>query len=658
MNVASIDLDAEDTALGALPRMRRAAFYARRLRVLWVATGVLALLLLAAARFAPNAVFRVVLINNGAALLLLALGLQSAHCIARWRVRAGDGHVAARTDAEPEQRRPWLWRVRTRALKMLRLARGLLDRPGAQAAWMAILCLLVLTSIRSAWRLDLSAVPPGIEASVGAGAALMIAFAVLVLERYCAGRSSSEWPEHAALAQLARLVLLVLLPTALCLFLSNGERLWPARVLVLMGAVPFAVATELLLKAVLSPFAPQSERREPGLLADSVLAGLLRWPLRPLQTLQDELQQRFGIDLRQNWAFAFMRRAVLPVLAFIAALGWALTSIREIAIDGRGIYERFGKPVAVWQPGLHVGLPWPFGRVRALENGVVRELAVTTAADLDKRPALDEGPSDADGPAPDAANRLWDGSHTAEKSQVIASRSGDRQSFHIVNMDVRLIYRVGLSDQAALAATYASTDREALLRSTAAQILVRKFASRTLDEVLGEQRVELGKEISAEIQSALNGAGSDAASGVEILSVIVESIHPPAGAANAYHSVQAAQIRAQALIARERGRAAEQIHLARTKASMGEDKAQAQARETHAGAQAAQLRYAAEKSAYRAAGKAFAFEHYLSQLTQGVSGGRLIVIDHRIGAGGYAPTIDLRSYTAPIDASPARSGEP
>ena len=115
---------------------------------------------------------------------------------------------------------------------------------------------------------------------------------------------------------------------------------------------------------------------EPRLLADSAVAGLIRWHPHPLQTLQDDVQHRFGVDLRQAWALAFIRRAVLPVLAVIVLVGWLLSGLREIPIDGRGIYERFGKPVTVLGPGLHAGLPWPLGRVVPVENGVVHALAI------------------------------------------------------------------------------------------------------------------------------------------------------------------------------------------------------------------------------------------------------------------------------------------
>src|SRR5471032_2910770 len=263
-----------------------------------------------------------------------------------------------------------------------------------------------------------------------------------------------------------------------------------------------------------------------------------------------------------------MRRAFFPVLAVVAIVGWSLTGIHEIALQGRGIYERFGKPVEVFGPGLHAGLPWPLGRVLNVENGVVHELAasVRETANTDAAPA--------EGPAPLIANRLWDASHVNDKAQVIASSSGDKQSFQIVNMDVRFVYRIGLTDQAALAATYNSADVPTLIRSTASRILVHDFASRTLDELLGEQRTQLADEIGRSVQADLQKLNSC----VEILATVVEAIHPPAGAANAYHAVQAAQIGAQALISRERGAASEQTNQALLQASTARDQALATAR--------------------------------------------------------------------------------
>jgi regulator of protease activity HflC (stomatin/prohibitin superfamily) len=365
--------------------------------------------------------------------------------------------------------------------------------------------------------------------------------------------------------------------------------------------------------------------------------------------LQHELHNRFGIDLRQVWAFTYMRRAFLPVLAVIAALGWVLSGVHEIPMQGRGIYERFGKPVEVLGPGLHAGLPWPFGRMLTVENGVVHELATSVSDASATEQTLDP----AEGPPPAVANRLWDASHVNDKSQVIASSTGDKQSFQIVNMDVRFVYRIGLTDEAAMAATYNSANVVSLIRSTASRILVHDFASRTLDELLGEQRTDLAADIGNAVQRDLKKLDS----GVEILATVVESIHPPAGAANAYHAVQAAQISAQALISRERGAAADQSNVAQLHASMAHDQAAADSREVMATAQAADLRFSAERQAYAKAGQAFLLEQYLSQLTQGLQHAKLLVIDHRLG-GTTPPTIDLRTFTLPADpTAPSKAAE-
>ena len=113
-------------------------------------------------------------------------------------------------------------------------------------------------------------------------------------------------------------------------------------------------------------------------------------------------------------------------------------------------------------------------------------------------------------------------------------------------MDVRFVYRIALTDEAALAATYDSVDVPTLMRSTANRVLVHDFASRTLDGVLGEQRAVLARDIGNTVQADLTRL----ASGVEILATVIEAIHPPASAANAYHAVQAAQITVKAMSAR------------------------------------------------------------------------------------------------------------
>ena len=647
-----VDLDVEGAEPAGLPRFQRASFQARRLSRLTYVLGTMGVLGLVASLFvdlfSPNSLWTAVLTNSAASLLVLASALQSAQVVAVWRARviAPEDILAASADEAAEaQEQGWYDRLLGR---IGGVGTSMVGQIGMPVFWLAGWALLALISISMIWNMSLIGTSVGLVGSVVGGLLLLIGFGLLVLERQFSNESDASWPEAEQLAQVSRAAIGTLLIAAFCLFFSSADRVWPARLAVLIGVLPVLVAVELLIRALLSIFSPRNERLEPRFVASSFLAGLLRWPPRPLTALQNELHNRFGIDLRQIWAFTYMRRAFLPVMAIIVALGWALSGVHEIPMQGRGIYERFGKPVEVMGPGLHAGLPWPFGTMLAVENGVVHELATSVSEGANSEQTLDP----AEGPPPAVANRLWDATHINDKSQVIANGSGDKQSFQIVNMDVRFVYRIGLSDEAAMAATYNSADIPSLIRSTASRVLVHDFASRTLDELLGEQRTDLASDIGDAVQRDLKRLDS----GVEILATVVESIHPPAGAANAYHAVQAAQISAQALISRERGAAADKANLAQLHASIAHDQAAASSRETMATAQGADLRFTAEQQGYAKAGQAFLLEQYLSQLTQGMTHAKVLVLDHRLG-GSSAPTIDLRSFTLPADPVSPKSAE-
>ncbi|MGY2291588.1 protease modulator HflK [Pseudomonas sp. SDO528_S397] len=641
-----VDLDTDGAAVEGLPRFQQGLFHARRLRQAGIGLVALAVvgwvLALFVALFAPLSIWPVVLNTGAQALLVLMAGVQSAWWVADWRAQALEVPTPAPLES-PAPTEPARWFERGVSV----LTRSLRAHIGTPVMWLCGTSLFALINLQQFWNLALPAAPVGASANVGAAVALVLAFGLLVFERRLAQESTAQWPEAEPLAQLSRVTITCLVVSGICLLFASETSVWPVRLAVLVGVLPGLVALEFLLRGGLSLFSPRQARLEPRLIAHSFVAGLLRWPPRPLQALQHELHNRFGIDLRQIWAFTYMRRAFLPVLVVVLAVGWLLTGVHEVALQGRGIYERFGKPVEVFGPGLHVSLPWPLGRVLSVENGVVHELATSVGQ------ATPAEVAPAEGPAPLIANRLWDATHVNDKSQVIASSRDDKQSLQIVNMDVRFVYRIGLTDQAALAATYNSADVPTLIRSTASRVLVHAFASRTLDELLGEQRNRLADDIGQAVQADLQALDS----GVEILATVVEAIHPPAGAANAYHGVQAAQIGAQALIARERGAASEQANQALLQASTAQDQAQATAHEVNADARAADLRFTAEQTAYADAGKAFVLEQYLSQLRQGLSQARLLILDHRLGAGG-APTIDLRSFTLPADpVAPRKAGQ-
>jgi regulator of protease activity HflC (stomatin/prohibitin superfamily) len=603
--------------------------------------------------FSPASIWPTFFGCNASALVLFLAALRSARQVSDWRRQS-----AGLSSLAPSALWVWLTKLMMRPWRLSETSEAqgedpierwsgeiwfritaAVNRLGSRPTSLAALATfgLVIAFSNLSWSAELPG-PGKMAYSIG-GICLALAFGLLVMERRFAAADVDEWPEAKPLMLLARLPILTLALSSLALLLATAGYRWAIVLPPLLACLSMLVALEFLIRALIAMFSPESVERQPSLLAESLVAGGLRWPPRPFTALQGELRSRHGIDLRQIWAFTFVRSAFPAVATGIVIVGWLVSGLNEVPMTGRGIYERFGKPISVVHPGLHLGLPWPFGHIVPVENGVVHELATSVAGD-----AGAPSPTDAEGPAPEGANRLWDGTHVSETSQVIASRSDGKQSFQIVNMDIRFVYRIGLSDQAALDAAYRTADVPALMEATASRVLVHDFAVRTLDDVLGEQRGDMGDEIAAVIRADLDRLHT----GIEVLAVVIEAIHPPAGAANAYHAVQAAEITAQALVARERGAAAQSANEAQLAATVGEDKATATAREGIAASDIAKLKFDAEQTGYQRAGQAFLTEAYFAQMTAGLGHAKALILDHRIG-GQLAPTFDLRSMMPPID---------
>lgn len=649
-----VDLKTNDEELAAIPRFQLATTHAKQLFCASIAFGSLAfsilLVWLMVDIFAPKSIWVPLQLNSTAMLLILLASFQSAWRIATWRANTLTPVTDTDSSATPteEELSDKAEKKTVNPIKQLlekvkdSRINPVLNAIGMDVTWVVLLTLFAFVLIDNGWNLSLTPATLGANAYFFGGVSLLVAFALLVVERYLASHKK-EWPEGLALAVQLRVAILVFVLSAICLFYANSDRVWPIRLAVLIGLLPCLIGLELIVRAVLAIFTPRRDSLEPTLFTISFFAEMMRWPPKPMQRFQEGLYSKFGIDLRQIWAFSFIRRAFLPIVILMVFTGWLLSGLHEIPTNGRGIYERFGKPVAVLKSGLHVSLPWPFGRIIDVEYGVVHELAASSDDNTSLLP-IPKQANPTEGPAPYTANRLWDVTHRSEKSQIIASSSDGKQSFQIVDMDVRFIYRIGLSDEDALKATYNIDDLPVLIRRTASRVLVHDFAGRTLDDLLSEQRNQLSTDVGKAVQSELNRLNS----GVTLLATAIEAIHPPAKAANAYHKVQSAQIEVQALIAREKGKASADLNQAQQQASLIEDNATAKAHTNLSQAKVAKTLFDADKRAHDSAGHTFIREQYYQQLTKGMKNASSLIIDSRI-QGSNAPTIDFRSFVPPVD---------
>ena len=527
------------------------------------------------------------------------------------------------------------------ALEQGRVAAGtgwqnVLGHPGVaarlgQAFIVPVGAVLIYLALQFLWPYE--AVPDNAtSANILAAFVFALTFVSLVCERVMVEFPAPQLPEAPALRRLLLLTTL-LLGAAACIELGRGAMLgWLRGPQWIVALLPMLVVLELAIRALARLFLPAPAAATARAITDSILASVVTGGPRAPATL---LRTHLGLDFTRSWALAFLSAAILPAVLGTALFCWGLTGVKLIELGQRGIYERFGAPVAVLGPGLHVLLPWPLGRLRPVEFGTIHSVAI--GVDDQAAAATPEQVGAEDVP-PASLNRLWESAHAGQANYLVPSAGMGQQGFQSVSTEISVLYRVGLTDAAALQSVYEVADPESLIREAGSRIVLRYFNSRTLVAVLGERR----NDVAASLRDALTADLDSHHAGIEIVSVLIEEIHPPPGAAAAYHAVQAAEINASASISDERGRAKRVAGVAQQEAHQLTTAANAIAVERVDAANADAYRFDAERRAHAEGGQSFLFERSLSRIQAALGQKPLTILDHRLSSA-PGPIIDLRT---------------
>ena len=518
---------------------------------------------------------------------------------------------------------------------------------------MVLACLGTLYLEYRAWTLVAGSPSPVIDQWLFGGL-IGACFPMLVLERRISTLPERRILGRTALTMLLRLVIANVLLFALSYLLRwLGLPYWIALERAAMLATALVAAEIVLRNAayLFMPLPPLEIRRG---RSESLFAALLQLKKPALSAMSASVTRQFGIDLSRSWALGFIRRASLPSLVGLLAAAWLMTGVTALDLSQRAVYEAFGRPQSVFHSGLHVHLPWPFGRLKLVEYGAVREIPIVFPSEAGTpgeaaETATSSTRSTIEGPPPESADRLWDSSHPSEASYLVASNRNGRETFEVVNIDIQILYRIGLSDAAVLNAAYKVESPESLIRVAAGRMLARYFARYTIPDVLGQNRERFIREFQHELQGRLDALSS----GLDILGVVIEAIHPPADAASAYQDVQAAGIRSETQVATAKGDASAAVIRSQAQAITMRDNGTASGTEMVDQAKVDTALFAGDVEAYHRGGASFLFERRLLAIGKAVRPETPVtVLDSHITSA-QMPTLDLRPAGAPSTPPPS-----
>ncbi len=229
------------------------------------------------------------------------------------------------------------------------------------------------------------------------------------------------------------------------------------------------------------------------------------------------LEENTGITMRGLWSVKLMGKLIAPSLIAIFLLFWISTGIVEIGSGQAGALYNFGKLSAEpLEPGLHLTLPWPFGKTVIYNTNEVSSITIGYRSDT-------------------SSDNVWTQTHGSEEYELLLGGGEE-----LVSINLCIEYRIGdLNDYLVNCA-----NPVAILEASAYELVADKTIVTDLNTLLSVDREAFAADFKTDLIDKIEIHNT----GLEIVSVVLESIHPPLGIADIYQRLVSAEIEAQTRI--------------------------------------------------------------------------------------------------------------
>lgn len=316
------------------------------------------------------------------------------------------------------------------------------------------------------------------------------------------------------------------------------------------------------------------------------------------------------------------RRLVGRVALAAAPVLWLLSGIYTVPAGQAAVVRRFGRLVeGSAGPGLHYRLPWPVESATLVDVSGVRRAEIGYRSVARPRRGW-WGPRPAPPAAPSTAAE-WSTQHggalrrVADESLLL---TGDE---YLLDANLTVQYRV--SDPARF--LFGNRQSEEALRRAAEAALRRAAERTTLEAMLTTGRAPLEAAIAAETQSACDRL----ATGIQVVSVRLQDVHPPQEVVAAYRDVSSAAEEKATAINQAEAYRNETIPLARGEAAQNVAAAGGYTFDRIRRAQGDGDRFNQTVAGYRRGPQANATRLYLETVEQALAGPGKFIMDPRGG---------------------------
>lgn len=307
------------------------------------------------------------------------------------------------------------------------------------------------------------------------------------------------------------------------------------------------------------------------------------------------LEENTGITLRSLWSIKYIREITPSILFMIGLLLWLSTCIIQVETNQQAAVYRIGKlQDRILEPGLHLTLPYPFDKVEIYDTETVNKTTIGYKAE-------------------ENADNIWTEGHQGEEYKLLLG-GGDE----VVSINLRLEYKI--SDLKLYLTT--ATSPESMMQALAYELVTDQTIATDLSSLMSADRDAFSENFQKELGKLLE----EKEIGLEVVAVVLESIHPPVEIAWVYQELISAEIKAEKYMVNAEDVAAVTIAQAETTYDTTVGTAQVSYEEKVAAAKASITEFMASVEAYNASSDAYKYQKYLAAVRKAYGNANLVIL--------------------------------
>ena len=236
------------------------------------------------------------------------------------------------------------------------------------------------------------------------------------------------------------------------------------------------------------------------------------------------LEENTGITLRSLWSIKYVRK-VLPFAIIVSVfLFWISTGVVYVESHQQAVTYRFGTLQAeTLSPGLHFTLPYPIDKTEIYNTETINKITIGYKSD-------------------ENIDNVWTKDHGDSEYKLLLGSGTE-----LVSLNLRIEYKI--SDLQKYLQNVSSPDL--IVEAKAYELTTSRTINTDLHTLLSVDREAFANSFYEELASEVAASNT----GIEIVSVIMESIHPPVEVAKVYQDFIGVGIDSERIIIEAQGQA-------------------------------------------------------------------------------------------------------